>query len=174
MSGSAVPPARTSAPDRDDATGGPIRVLFVCTGNSARSLMAEAILRELGGERFEVDSAGTHPRGVNPLTIRALAEADVSGQGLRSKDVADFVGRDFDWVVTVCDRAREACPVFPGAERSIHWGLDDPAEATGDEAERLAVFRRVLAEITLRIRAFIPLAERERAGARDVSRESAR
>jgi len=144
----------------------PIRVLFVCTGNSARSLMAEAVLRELGGDAFEVTSAGTHPRGVNPLTLRALAEAGVAADRLRSKSVDEYLGREFDYVVTVCDRAREACPVFPGAQNALHWGFDDPAEATGDDEQRLAVFSRVLAEITLRLRAFVTLAQRERSQAR--------
>jgi arsenate reductase len=125
--------------------------------------MAEAVLREVGGAAFEVESAGTHPRGVNPLTVRALAEAGVSRAGLRSKDVVDYLGREFDWVITVCDRAREACPVFPGAQRSIHWGLDDPAEVTGDDDVRFAAFQRVLAEVTQRVRLFVPLAEREAA-----------
>lgn len=153
------PGSSSDGGDRDR----PIRVLFVCTGNSARSLMAEAVLREVGGPAFRVVSAGTHPRGVNPLTVRALAEAGVSAAGLRSKDVAEYVAGDFDWVITVCDRAREACPVFPGAQRSLHWGFDDPAEVTGDEDIRFDAFRHVLGEITQRIRLFVPLAKRETA-----------
>jgi thioredoxin type arsenate reductase len=138
----------------------PLRVLFVCTGNSARSQMAEAVLRELGGPRFEVFSAGTQPRGIHPLTLRVLAEAGVSAAGLRSKSVDEFRGHQFAFVITVCDRARESCPVFPGAERSLHWGFDDPSDAEGSEEERLEVFRRVLSEITMRMRAFLPIAER--------------
>ena len=137
-----------------------LRVLFVCTGNSARSQMAEAILRQMGGPDFEAYSAGTHPREVHPLTLRALAEAGVSAAGLRSKSVDEFTGDRFDFVITVCDRARQSCPVFPGAERSLHWGFDDPSEAEGSEDERLAVFRRVLSEVTMRMRAFLPIAER--------------
>jgi len=136
----------------------PIRVLFVCTGNSARSQMAEAILRHLGGSAFEAHSAGTEPKGVNPLTIRVLEGARIDATGLRSKSVRQFLEERFDYVVTVCDRAREACPVFPGGHESLHWGFDDPAEATGTDEERLAVFERVMAEIAGRIRVFVPAA----------------
>lgn len=140
----------------------PIRVIFVCTGNSARSQMAEALLRMEGGDAFEVVSAGVEPKGVNPLTIQALAEIGIDITGARSKSVAEFLGQPFDYVITVCDRARESCPVFPGGAETLHWGFDDPAEATGADAERHAVFVRVMGEIGRRIRAFVPLA---RAGA---------
>ncbi len=136
----------------------PIRVIFVCTGNSARSQMAEALLRREGGDRFEVVSAGISPRGVHPLTIRALAEVGIDVSGARSKSVAEYLGQPFDYVITVCDRARESCPVFPGGAQTLHWGFDDPTEAEGTEAERLAVFRRVLTEIAGRIRRFTPTA----------------
>jgi arsenate reductase len=132
----------------------PVRVLFVCTGNSARSQMAEAVLRQIGKGRFETFSAGTEPRGVNPLTVRALAGVGIDASGARSKSVTEFLGQRFDYVVTVCDRARESCPVFPGGAASLHWGFDDPAEATGSETERLAEFERVLREITTRLRIF--------------------
>jgi len=144
----------------------PIRVIFVCTGNSARSQMAEAILRRDGGDAFEVVSAGVDPKGVNPLTVRVLAEAGIDIAGARSKSVAEYLGQPFDYVITVCDRARESCPHFPGGRESRHWGLDDPAEATGTEAERLEVFRRVMGEITERIRRFIPAVTGQRADAR--------
>jgi len=117
----------------------PIRVLFVCTGNSARSQMAQAILGRLGGTDFDVHSAGTHPGGVNPLTIRALSGIGVDWSGARSKSVVEYLDEHFDYVITVCDQAREACPVFPGEHASIHWGFDDPATATGTEDARLAV-----------------------------------
>jgi arsenate reductase (thioredoxin) len=142
----------------------PIRVLFVCTGNSARSQMAEAVLRQMGHGAFETFSAGTDPRGVNPLTVRALAKAGIDTTDARSKSVTEFLGQSFDYVVTVCDRARETCPVFPGGAESLHWGFDDPAEATGTESERLAVFERVLGEISARLRTFAPAAVRERDG----------
>ena len=120
----------------------PVRVLFVCTGNSARSQIAEAVLQRLGGPDFEVYSAGTEPRGVNPYTIRVLADAGIDWSAARSKSVNEFVGQPFDYVVTVCDRARQSCPVFPGANDPIHWGLEDPAEVDGSDADRLAAFER--------------------------------
>jgi arsenate reductase len=138
----------------------PIRVLFVCTGNSARSQMAEALLRREGGNAFEVFSAGTEPRGVHPFTVRVLERIGVDPSPLRSKSVDEFVGQAFDYVVTVCDRARENCPYFPGGGEVLHWGFDDPAEATGTDEQRLAVFERVLAEISMRIKAFVPAALR--------------
>ena len=138
----------------------PIRVLFVCTGNSARSIMAEALLRRHGGDRFEVSSAGTDPRGVNPLTLRVLDEAGIDASGARSKSVDEFVDQRFDYVVTVCDQARQSCPVFPGVHESLHWGYEDPAEATGSEEERLAVFRRVFTALGERIQLFATVATR--------------
>jgi arsenate reductase (thioredoxin) len=139
----------------------PIRVLFVCTGNSARSIMAEALLRRQGRGRFEVFSAGTEPRGVNPLTLRVLAEAGIDASAARSKSVQEYLGQPFDYVITVCDQAREACPVFPGGRQTLHWGYDDPAEATGTDEEKLVVFRRVFAAIGERIATFAVLAQRE-------------
>jgi arsenate reductase len=136
----------------------PLRVLFVCSGNSARSQMAEALLRHLGGPAFAAFSAGTEPKGVNPLTLRALDLAGVDATGLRSKSVTEFLDQAFDYVVTVCDRARETCPLFPGEHESLHWGFDDPAGAAGTEEERRAVFERVMSEIAGRIRVFIPVA----------------
>ena len=136
----------------------PIRVLFVCTGNSARSQMAEALLRHLGGPAFDVSSAGTEPGGVNPLTIRTLAGIGIDIAGARSKSTAEFLGQPFDYVITVCDRANRACPGFPGGGKRLHWGFDDPAEGEGTDDERMAVFRRVLDEIRARVEAFIPVA----------------
>ena len=136
----------------------PIRVIFVCTGNSARSQMAEAILRQEGGSDFEVVSAGVDPRGVHPLTVRALANVGIDISGARSKSVGEFLGQRFDYVITVCDKARAACPVFPGGSETLHWGVEDPAEATGSESERMAAFETALRELSRRIRAFIPLA----------------
>ena len=138
----------------------PIRVLFVCTGNSARSLMAEALLRRHGGDRFEVFSAGTEPRGVNPLTLRVLHEAGIDASTARSKSVSEFLGQPFDYVVTVCDQARQACPVFPGSHESLHWGYEDPAAATGTDEERLVVFRRVFTALGERVQQFADIATR--------------
>ena len=140
----------------------PIRVLFVCTGNSARSVMAEALLRHKGGPGFEVHSAGTEPRGINPLTLATLAQAGIDASWARSKSVTEYLGQPFDYVVTVCDQARQTCPVFPGVHESLHWGYEDPAEATGTDEERLAVFRRVFIQLGERINQFIPLALRAR------------
>lgn len=142
-------------------TDRPIRVLFVCTGNSARSLMAEALVRHRGGDGFEVFSAGTEPRGVNPLTLKVLSEAGIDASWARSKSVAEYLGQPFDIVVTVCDEARQVCPAFPGVHESLHWGYEDPAEATGSEEQRLAVFRRVFVQLGERINQFIPLARRQ-------------
>jgi len=138
----------------------PIRVLFVCTGNSARSIMAEALLRRHGGDRFEVHSAGTHPKGINPLTLQVLREAGIDAAWARSKSVDEFLGQSFDYVITVCDQAREACPVFPGATGSLHWGYDDPAAATGTDEQRLDVFRHVLSAMGQRISRFASQTER--------------
>jgi arsenate reductase (thioredoxin) len=139
----------------------PIRVLFVCTGNSARSIMAEALLRHHGGNDFEVHSAGTDPRGVNPLTLKVLADAGIDASFARSKSVNEYLGQYFDYVVTVCDQARQVCPVFPGVHESLHWGYEDPAEATGSEEERLAVFRRVFIQIGERVRQFATVTRRQ-------------
>jgi arsenate reductase (thioredoxin) len=144
----------------DGQDGGPIRVLFVCTGNSARSIMAEALLRHHGGDRFEVYSAGTEPRGVNPLTLRVLAEAGIDASDARSKSVNEYLGDTFHHVVTVCDEARQVCPVFPGVHESLHWGYEDPAEAEGTEEERLAVFRKVFIQIGERVRQFATVTTR--------------
>lgn len=136
----------------------PIRVIFVCTGNSARSQIAEALLRHDGGDRFEVVSAGVDPRGVHPLAIAALADVGIDISDATSKPVGMFLGQRFDYVITLCDRARSTCPVFPGGSETLHWGLDDPAEVEGTDAERRAAFDRVLKEISGRLHAFIPLA----------------
>jgi arsenate reductase len=138
--------------------GGPIRVLFVCTHNSARSQMAEVLLRRRGGEAFEAHSAGTEVSRVNPLTLRVLSDAGFDTSGLRSKSVTEFLGQRFDYVITVCDRARESCPVFPGSGESLHWGYDDPSEAEGTEEERTAAFRHVFTQISERIGLFVPIA----------------
>ncbi len=131
------------------------RVLILCTGNSARSQMAEALLRHDAGDRFEVASAGVEPSHVRPQAIEAMREIGIDISGHRSKSVDEFTGQEFDYVITVCDHANERCPVFPGKTRRIHWSFEDPAAAQGDEAARLAVFRRVRDEIRERLRSFI-------------------
>jgi arsenate reductase (thioredoxin) len=127
------------------------KVLFLCTHNSARSQMAEGLLRHLAGDRFEVMSAGTESTFVRPEAIEAMSElgADISGQ--RSKTLERYLGEPFDYVVTVCDDANEACPVFPGAEHRLHWSFQDPSRAEGSEEERLEVFRKVRDKIQARI-----------------------
>jgi len=142
-----------------------IRVLVVCTGNSARSILAEALIRHHGGDDFDVNSAGTEPRGVNPLTERVLDEARLDHAWARSKSVNAFLDQSFDYVITVCDQAREACPVFPGAAETLHWGYDDPAAVEGTEAARLQAFRSTLTLMSTRIASFITLARRARAEA---------
>jgi arsenate reductase len=131
------------------------RVLFLCTHNSARSQMAEGLLRRLGGDRFEVASAGTEARGVNPMAVRAMAEIGIDLHGHASKTLDRFVGERWDDVITVCDGANESCPIFPGASRRRHWSFDDPSAATGSEEQRLAVFRRVRDEIRARIESWL-------------------
>ena len=139
---------------------GKLRVLFVCTHNSARSQMAEGFLRRFAGDRFEACSAGTEATEVRPMAIAVMAEEGVDISGHESKTMDRYLDQPFDWVVTVCDRAREACPVFPGAEQTAHWGFDDPAEATGTDEEQREVYRRVAREIAARIRQFVLVADR--------------
>jgi arsenate reductase len=131
------------------------RVLFLCTGNACRSQMAEGWLRHLAGERFEAASAGTHPAGLNPGAVAAMRERGVDISTHRSKSVAELAGEEFDYVITVCDRAKESCPVFPRAARTLHWSFDDPAAVEGSPEERRAAFRRVRDEIAARIAGFI-------------------
>ncbi|GAC1644667.1 MAG: arsenate reductase ArsC [Acidobacteriaceae bacterium] len=123
------------------------RVLFLCTGNSARSQMAEGWLRHLAGDQFHVFSAGTHPSRVNPFAIAAMREvgADISSHTSKSLDL--YRDQPFDYVITVCDRARESCPYFPGAFEAFHWSLEDPAEAPGTDDDKLAAFRRIRDQI---------------------------
>lgn len=145
----------------NDRAPDPIRVLFVCTGNSARSVMAEALLRRHGGDRFEVFSAGMEPKGINPLTLRVLAEAGIDASFARSKSVTEFLGQPFDYVVTVCDQARQTCPVFPGVHASLHWGYEDPAAAEGTDEARLAVFRKVFIQMSERVLQFATVTTRQ-------------
>ena len=131
------------------------RVLFLCTGNSARSQMAEGYLRHVAGDRFEVASAGINPTVVNPLAISTMAEIGVDISGQRSKAAGELLGQHFPYVITVCDNANERCPIFPGVVTRLHWSLEDPAAATGTDAERLAVFRRIRDQIVDRVRTFV-------------------
>lgn len=136
------------------------RVLLLCTGNSCRSQMAEAILRKLGREDYEVYSAGTRPaEQVHPLAVRMIEDAGIDASALRPKHVQELLGLTFHRVITVCDNAKEDCPFFPGAER-IHWPFDDPALATGTEEEQLKVFRRVWRELSQRFGLWIEIDRR--------------
>ena len=124
--------------------------------------MAEALIRTHGGDDFDVASAGTEPKGVNPLTERVLDEAGIPHAWARSKSVEEFVGERFDYIITVCDQARESCPVFPGAGETLHWSYDDPAAAEGTEEQRLAAFRSTLTMMGRRIQAWVALARQAR------------
>lgn len=130
------------------------RVLILCTGNSARSQMAEALLRHHAGDRFEVSSAGTRPAPVRPEAVAVMKELGIDISGYRSKSVEEFAGQSFDYVLTVCHNAKQSCPVFPGRAIRLHRGFEDPAAAEGSEAERLAVFRRVRDEIHNYLKSF--------------------
>ncbi len=129
------------------------RVLILCTGNSARSQMAEGLLRHLAGDRFEVFSAGTRPAGLNPNAVAVMSETGIDIAGSRSKSVDEFAGQEFDYVFTVCDNARESCPLFPGGGKRLHHSFEDPAAAPADQ--QLAVFRKVRDQISSRLREFI-------------------
>lgn len=131
------------------------KVLFLCTGNSCRSQMAEGLLRHQAGSQFEVSSAGTHPGGLNPGAVEAMKELGIDISSQRSKHLNEFIDMLFDCVITVCDRAKEACPVFPGAKSLLHWSFDDPAGVQGSPEARQAVFRRVRDEIARHIHEFI-------------------
>lgn len=138
------------------ATAEPLRILVLCTGNSCRSILAEALLRELGGDRVAVESAGARPEGVvNPLTLRVLDELGIDHGWARSKSMTEFLGTSFDHVITVCDDAAEVCPTFPGPAIRTHWSIPDPARATGSEDERLVVYRATEADLRARIAAFL-------------------
>jgi arsenate reductase len=138
----------------------PIRVLFVCTHNSARSQIAEALLERYGGDDFEVASAGTESTRVNPYAVRVLADAGIDWSHAESKTIDRFLDQRFDYVITVCDRAKATCPVFPGSENTLHWGLDDPSEVKGTDEDKLAAFRRTEMEVSARLRPFIEVALR--------------
>ena len=127
------------------------RVLFLCTHNSARSQMAEGLLRHLAGDRFETHSAGTEATCVRPQAVRAMDEVGVDISGQESKTLDRYLEEPFDYVITVCDDANEACPFFPGARNRLHWSFDDPSRAEGSEQERLEVFRSVRDRIRERI-----------------------
>lgn len=131
------------------------RVLILCTGNSARSQMAEGLLRHLGGEDYEVVSAGTHPSSVNALAIEAMQEIGIDISSQRSKSVKEFANQEFDVVITVCDSAAELCPSFPGVPQRIHWSLPDPVSLEGLREKNLTAFHSVRDDLAVRLRQFL-------------------
>jgi arsenate reductase (thioredoxin) len=147
--------AQNQGQEEQPMSADPIRVLFICTGNSARSQMAEALMRVIGGFDFEAFSAGTEPKGVNPYTVRVLDQACIDWSEARSKPLAEFSGQPFDYVITVCDRARQACPYFPGAKQMLHWDLEDPADIQGTDEVKEAAFRTTRDLIAEKVRAFV-------------------
>jgi len=137
-----------------------LRVLFLCTENSARSQMAEALLRHLSHGRIDACSAGSHPTQVHPLARQVLAERGIATEGLRSKSIDEFAGQSFDVIVTVCDRVRESCPTFPGDPECIHWSFADPAAVEGSLEERHWAFEQTSLQLTTRLRFLLILLER--------------
>jgi len=131
-----------------------VRVLILCTGNSARSQMAEGLLRHDAGNVYEVFSAGTKPSHVRPEAVAVMREVGIDISGHRSKSVDEFAGQDFDYVITVCDNAKESCPLFPAKTKRVHWSIEDPAAVQGTEEEALAAFRRARDELRARLQAF--------------------
>jgi arsenate reductase len=129
-------------------------VLFLCTGNSARSQMAEGYLRHVAGERLEVLSAGISPKGIHPVAIQVMKEVGIDIGGQRSKDVQEFGGVPIQVVITVCSRAKEQCPIFPAAVKRIHWDLEDPAAALGTDEEKLTAFRIVRDKLFAHVNSF--------------------
>ncbi len=130
------------------------RILVLCTGNSARSQMGEGLFRHEGQGEYEVESAGTKPSRVRPEAVAVMQEIGIDISAHRSKSVDEFTGQDFDYVVTACDNARDACPVFPARTERIHWSFEDPAAVEGSEEERLAAFRRIRDQIHERVKSF--------------------
>lgn len=131
------------------------RVLFVCLHNSARSQMAEGMLRAWAGDRFEVASGGTEASSVRPEAVTVMNELGIDIRGHASKTIERFVGQPWDWLIPVCEEACEACPYVPGARAVLRWAFDDPSAATGTADERLTVFRRVRDELATQVRAFL-------------------
>jgi len=154
----ALNPEAAAEPGRAH-TGKRTRVLFLCTHNSARSQMAEAIMRHVGGERVEVFSAGTEPSRVHPLSLETLNALGVPAVGLRSKSSAEFAGQKFDYVITVCDRARESCPIFPGAPERIRWSFADPAAVESKAGQRHA-FEQTAQQLKVRIQQLLAIMAR--------------
>lgn len=163
-SGEALHPAlgQTGEVEEQLAALPPARVLFLCTHNSARSQMAEALLRARSQGRVEVFSAGAEPSQIHPLAVRAMAEMNIDIRGQRSKDLQRYIGEDFDYIITVCDRARESCPVFPGDPVQIHWSFEDPSAVVGSEEARYQAFRQTALQLNNRIGYLLLMIRRNR------------
>ncbi len=131
------------------------KVLFLCTGNSCRSQMAEGFLRDLGGDQFEAHSAGTTPSTLNPMAVEVMREAGIDIAGQWSKNASGYLGEHFAYIVTVCDNAKESCPIFPGPSRRLHWSFEDPADATGMDEDRRIFFRQVRDKIGARVKELV-------------------
>jgi protein-tyrosine-phosphatase/DNA-binding transcriptional ArsR family regulator len=161
QSGANDAPATDATADTTAKSGPPARVLFLCTHNSARSQMAEALLRHLGGACVEVFSAGTEATRVHPMALATLQKHTVDTTGLYSKILDQFLGQDFDYVITVCDNARESCPVFPGDPARIHWSFPDPSAVHANDSQQIA-FAEVFAGLEKRLRLLLTVIERDR------------
>ena len=162
--GSALHPWLRLAPTRPDRTGSAARrsragVLYLCTGNSARSQIAEALTEHLGGGAVEARSAGSHPKPLHPNAVQALRERGIDIAGRRSKHLNEFSGQRFDYVVSLCDRVREVCPEFPGHPDLIHWSIQDPGRETGSDSRTYPAFERTAEELTMRIAFLLELIE---------------
>jgi arsenate reductase (thioredoxin) len=134
-----------------------IKVLFLCTGNSARSQMAEAFLRHHGSDAYEAYSAGVEPQGINPFTEKVMTEVNVSMEGQRSKDLIEYLGKEhFSYLITVCTNAEEKCPsTFPGVSQRLHWSFEDPASASGTDEDKMIAFRQIRDQIEEKIKTWI-------------------
>ena len=155
-------PISRPEPQTQALSESPVRVLFLCTHNSARSQMAEGLLRELGRNRVEVFSAGTEPSGVHPLAIKVMSGRGIDLMTHRSKHLEEYLGQDFDYVITVCDRVREVCPIFPGEPQHIHWSFPDPAAIVGNLKAQENVFEDTARELTVRIQYLLLMIDRSR------------
>lgn len=153
-------PALNPNEDAQASKSVPVRVLFVCTHNSARSQMAEGILRAKAGERVEVFSAGTEATKVNPLAIESMRKLGIDISDQKSKDLEQFLGKRFDFVITVCDRAKESCPIFPGVREQIHWSFPDPADVKGSHEEKAKAFDETARQLSQRINFLILMIDR--------------
>jgi protein-tyrosine-phosphatase len=140
----------------------PVRILFLCTHNSARSQMAEGLLRKSGGDQVEVFSAGSEPTSIHPLAIKVMAGAGVDLHQHRAKHLDEFLGQDFDYIITVCDRVREVCPVFPGDPEQIHWSFPDPAAIEGDRQIQERGFQDTANQLAIRINYLLLMIQRNR------------